>query len=142
MSNYRLNTLASCKWLWPFGIVSLCLSCSCGVTLTGGSSTGEVRDEARPVEHAQKLKIPPGHLPPPGSCRIWVPGVPPGHQSAPGACSELVQRVPPGAWLLRRDRSNPGQIEVLVYHERKPSVVVAIRYFEVSTGRLLSTIDP
>jgi hypothetical protein len=46
-------------------------------------------------------KVPPGHLPPPGSCRIWFPDRPPGHQPPPGPCEELQYRVPPGAYLIR-----------------------------------------
>jgi hypothetical protein len=46
-------------------------------------------------------KIPPGHMPPPGKCRIWFPGRPPGQQPPVGDCWELKQRVPPGAWLIR-----------------------------------------
>jgi len=46
-------------------------------------------------------KIPPGHMPPPGKCRIWFPGQPPGQQSPPGDCWELERQVPPGAWLIR-----------------------------------------
>ncbi|HEX8257297.1 MAG TPA: hypothetical protein VF589_06660 [Allosphingosinicella sp.] len=30
--------------------------------------------------------VPPGHLPPPGECRVWKPGVPPGHQPPPTSC--------------------------------------------------------
>jgi len=30
--------------------------------------------------------VPPGHLPPPGSCRVWYEGVPPGHQPPPTDC--------------------------------------------------------
>lgn len=30
--------------------------------------------------------IPPGHLPPPGHCRDWIPGRPPGHQPPPYKC--------------------------------------------------------
>jgi len=30
--------------------------------------------------------IPPGHLPPPGQCRVWYDGRPPGHQPAPASC--------------------------------------------------------
>lgn len=45
--------------------------------------------------------IPPGHMPPPGQCRIWFPGKPPGQQPPPGDCWELKRRVPPGAWLIR-----------------------------------------
>jgi len=31
--------------------------------------------------------IPPGHLPPPGECRVWYNGKPPGHQPAPTDCA-------------------------------------------------------
>lgn len=45
-------------------------------------------------------RVPPGHMPPPGLCRIWLPGRPPGHQPPPGRCEELRYRVPPGAFLI------------------------------------------
>jgi len=32
--------------------------------------------------------IPPGHIPPPGQCRVWYDNVPPGRQPAPVSCSE------------------------------------------------------
>ena len=50
----------------------------------------------------QSFKIPPGHLPPPGKCRIWHPGTPPGHQPPPGNCATLERNVPEGAYLVRR----------------------------------------
>lgn len=45
-------------------------------------------------------KIPRGHMPPPGKCRIWYPNVPPGKQPPPGDCDELSRHIPPGAWLI------------------------------------------
>lgn len=30
--------------------------------------------------------VPPGHLPPPGSCRVWYGDRPPGHQPPPTSC--------------------------------------------------------
>ena len=47
------------------------------------------------------VAIPPGHMPPPGECRIWHPDRPPGHQPPPGDCAALRHRVPPGAFLVR-----------------------------------------
>lgn len=46
-------------------------------------------------------RIPEGHKPPPGSCRIWYPDLPPGQQPPPGHCDELRYRVPPDAYLIR-----------------------------------------
>jgi hypothetical protein len=45
--------------------------------------------------------IPPGHMPPPGACRIWYPDRPPGHQPPPGPCEVLYWQVQPGAVLVR-----------------------------------------
>lgn len=54
-----------------------------------------------PVYHEQPVHIPPGHLPPPGQCRIWFPDRPPGHQPPPGPCRKLRHQVPPGAVLVQ-----------------------------------------
>lgn len=43
-------------------------------------------------------KVPPGHYPPPGSCRVWYRDRSPGHQPPPGSCNV---RVPRGAVLIR-----------------------------------------
>lgn len=45
----------------------------------------------------QGYDIPPGHYPPPGSCRVWFPDRPPGHQPPPSSCNV---RVPRGAVLI------------------------------------------
>lgn len=37
--------------------------------------------------HRGAQGIPPGHLPPPGECRVWYSGKPPGHQPPPTDCS-------------------------------------------------------
>jgi hypothetical protein len=41
--------------------------------------------------------VPPGYLPPPGTCRVWYDGRPPGHQPEATSCAEA-ERV------VRRDR--------------------------------------
>ncbi|MDX1590672.1 MAG: hypothetical protein R3283_01840 [Balneolaceae bacterium] len=47
------------------------------------------------------LRIPPGHMPLRGECRIWYVNRPPGHQPAPGSCRVLRRYVPHNAVLLR-----------------------------------------
>jgi hypothetical protein len=42
---------------------------------------------------ARELKIPPGHYPPRGMCRLWYAGRPPGRQPRPVPCGSLTQRV-------------------------------------------------
>lgn len=37
---------------------------------------------------AGSSRVPKGHLPPRGMCRVWVDGVPPGHQPAPTSCAQ------------------------------------------------------
>jgi hypothetical protein len=36
--------------------------------------------------------IPPGHYPPPGSCRLWFLERPPGHQPPPESCSAAEEK--------------------------------------------------
>lgn len=45
-------------------------------------------------------RIPRGHRPPAGQCRIWFPGRAPGKQPPPGDCRTLQRRLPAGAWLI------------------------------------------
>lgn len=51
-------------------------------------------------EDGRTLRIPSGHYPSPGECRIWIPDVAPGQQEPPGACNDLERQVPAGAYLV------------------------------------------
>jgi hypothetical protein len=58
----------------------------------------------RPVTVRRSLfssfTIPRGHVPPPGTCRIWYHDRAPSRQPPMGACSELERTVPAGAYLV------------------------------------------
>jgi hypothetical protein len=69
--------------------------------IVGGCAFEESVYDPRPQPVGHGFSIPPGHMPPPGKCRIWFPDLPPGRQSPPGDCYELQQRLPPGAVLVR-----------------------------------------
>lgn len=59
-----------------------------------------VYDEPGPRHSPRACSIPPGHLPPPGECRVWYPDRSPGQQPPPGDCHELRRHVPAGACLV------------------------------------------
>lgn len=85
------------------------------------------------------LKIPPGHYPPPGMCRVWYPGRPPGRQPRAGSCASVARNVTPGAWVLHRPTSAEKVIEVTAYHEARPAVIAWVRYYDAKTGAFLWT---
>jgi hypothetical protein len=46
--------------------------------------------------HSGEMDIPPGHLPPPGECRLWEEGVAPGQQTPSDDCESLEEEVSDG----------------------------------------------
>ena len=50
-------------------------------------------------------KVPPGHLPAPGMCRIWIDGVPPGRQPEPTDCATARRHVPRNARVIYGERT-------------------------------------
>jgi hypothetical protein len=91
----------------------------------------------KPVGPVATLKIPPGHYPAPGQCRVWYPGRPPGHQPAPIPCRFLQGDVPLGAWVLYRPTDEKKVVRVTAYHEVKPELVVWVRYYDSKTGTFI-----
>jgi len=101
------------------------------------SSADHGDDESKST--AATLGIPPGHLPPPGQCKVWIPGEPPGQQKKKykaGDCSYVEGQVPPGGWLVYRPTEDKKEVRVSVYGSQRPGVT-SIRFFDVATGALL-----
>lgn len=78
----------------------------------------------------RSLRVPRGHYPPPGACRVWYVGRPPGHQPPPMRCERLYGRVPPGAFILYNDSAWDGDYDWDRYERRNrgsvPRVIVRI----------------
>jgi len=55
-----------------------------GCVVHGGVHSGHHYPQA--TYHAAPVQVPPGHLPPPGHCRVWYADRPPGHQPPPVPC--------------------------------------------------------
>jgi hypothetical protein len=80
------------------------------------------------------LRIPEGHLPRPGQCRVWYAAASRGDQPPAGRCDRVSRHVPPGAWLIARSTADPAHVTVQVYDGYSPGVVVAIGVFRADTG--------
>jgi hypothetical protein len=78
----------------------------------------------------RSLRVPRGHYPPPGACRVWYAGRPPGHQPPPMRCDRLYGRVPAGAFILYNDGAWDGDYDWDRYERRYrgtvPRVIVRI----------------
>ncbi len=86
---------------------------------------------------AVALGVPPGHLPPPGRCRVWVPGRPPGRQARARACDGILATAPAGAWILYRPGRDRRIVHVRYLHEQRSGVIVRVRVFEAESGKYL-----
>lgn len=61
----------------------------------------EQRSEHHRIERKHYIIIPPGHMPPPGKCRVWYYDRPPGQQLPPVSCHSIRHRIPYGAFVVR-----------------------------------------
>ena len=86
---------------------------------------------------AATLGIPPGHLPPPGQCRVWVPGKPPGHQARPRGCAGIERHAPAGSWIVHRPSRDRKVVHVRVVDERRPGTVIRLRVYDAQRGTLI-----
>ncbi|WP_425462819.1 hypothetical protein [Methylibium rhizosphaerae] len=84
-------------------------------------------------------RVPNGHLPPPGECRIWYPDRPAGHQPPPFKCGAGHGRVEPGGWLITPG-PQPREVEVSVYDPRRPGIVVDVGIFDARTGSMIRIV--
>ena len=109
---------------------------ACTITPSQSSPTPEpVR--RYPATSAKTLGVPPGHLPPVGQCRVWVPGKPPGRQERARSCSNIERDAPKGSWILYRPAENQKVVQVREIDERRPGVVVHLRVYDAEKGTLV-----
>jgi len=92
---------------------------------------------------AAVLDVPPGHLPRPGECRIWIPGNPPGRQPRPKSrpCEGIAALAPAGSWILYRP-TDARWVHVRVVDERRAGVIIRVRVYETESGRFVREENP
>ena len=93
---------------------------------------------------AATLGVPPGHLPNPGECRIWIPGTPPGQQPKPKSrsCGGIAALAPAGSWIIYRPGDDRKHVHVRLVDPQRGGVVVRIQVFELVTNRLVREEKP
>lgn len=84
-------------------------------------------------------RIPDGHLPPPGECRVWYPDRPAGQQPPPFKCGQARGRVEPGGWMISPG-PQPQEVEVAVYDTRRPGIVIDVGIFDARTGSIIRVV--
>jgi hypothetical protein len=98
------------------GAVAVIALSGCASVSTGGSEAARAPQQSREVDvvydskHdnrvvARTIKVPKGHYPPPGQCRLWFEGRPPGRQPRVTKCESLRGNVPAGAFILYNDQA-------------------------------------
>ena len=110
-------------------------------SITGGPVTQPAPAMSRASTNASTaatLGIPPGHLPPPGLCRVWMPGTPPGHQPRARNCAGIERMAPAGSWILYRPSEDRKVVQVRVVDERRAGFVIHRRVYSVQRGTLIS----
>ena len=86
---------------------------------------------------AATLGIPPGHLPPPGLCRVWLPGEPPGHQARARNCASIEVAAPAGSWIVYRPPKHKKEVYVRLVDQRRAGMVVGFRVYDIQRGTLI-----
>lgn len=64
------------------------------------------------------IRVPRGHYPPRGACRLWFEGRPPGRQPRAMSCDRLYGRVPAGAFILYNGNAWDGDYDWYRYERR------------------------
>jgi hypothetical protein len=130
---------ARCKALALAGALAALTACAKGNIYSQPEPQPDARTGRAPST-AATLGVPPGHLPPPGFCRVWFPGRPPGHQPKAGPCAEVEVGAPAGTWVLYRPSQDKKVVHVRYVHERRAGVVVWIRVFDVKSGAFIRDV--
>lgn len=122
------------------GILLFLSGCSTTIRTGNPPSPEEVVTTKR--DHPAHLGIPPGHLPPPGNCRVWFPGRPPGQQPRPTNCNDALASAPPDSWVLYRPTRDRRNIHVRIIDSRRRSAVVEVLIYNAENGRYVKSVEP
>jgi len=116
-------------------LIFLLSSCQSFSILISGEKGGPPKHERKGPGNYRSyhvLKIPPGHLPPPGRCRVWIPNKPPGQQYPPTSCLQALRDAPPGSWIITRLDNNHDHLEVKEVHQSRKGVIIETEIYLIN----------
>jgi hypothetical protein len=122
------------------GLLAAFAVLSSGCAVTQAVVRAPVPASTRAASGAPALNVPPGHYPPTGMCRVWIPGRPPGRQARPVACTVALANAPAGSWVLHRVSGR--EIHSRVIDAKRPRVVVEVHVYSADDGRHLRSERP
>ena len=120
------------------GAVAAIALSGCASVSTGGNEAARAPQRSRDMDvvydskhdnrvAARTVRVPKGHYPPPGHCRLWFEGRPPGRQPHATKCESLRGNVPSRAFILYNDKAwdtdydwaryakrNRGQVPIMI----------------------------
>ena len=109
------------------------VGCNAFHVIVEGGTDNTPNEEPRVQEYPsyRSLHIPLGHLPPPGSCRIWEPGLPPGQQKPPMNCEMAFRNTPPGYWVIERQGADEAILNLHEGHASRKGVIVNVEVYSI-----------
>jgi hypothetical protein len=127
---------------FAFAVAGLLVSGACTHTMRTIILDSPPNQDVRGPEGT--LGVPPGHLPQPGECRVWIPGTPPGHQPKPKSrpCPGIATVAPAGSWIVYRPTDDKKVVHIREVDSRRAGTVIRIRIFDIETNRLLREENP
>lgn len=130
--------MRSTRMLAPALVLLAAIACSSVSTTTKSKpAPAPAPAQKQGKSTAATLGIPPGHLPPPGQCRVWMPGEPPGHQAKARSCANIERSAPAGSWIVYRPTEDKKVVHVKVVDQSRPGVVVHVRIYDLASGSLI-----
>jgi hypothetical protein len=145
ISTFPLNTRSMKNTILGAGLFMLVLLASCSTPRypgggypddgSGSPFPRSERDRDRDEERGGRggdtypyssLGIPKGHLPPPGECKIWIPGREAGQQGPPQSCASALRNAPLGAWVITHEGN---RYKVNIFNRSRRGIVDEVRYY-------------
>lgn len=127
-------------------VASLLMAGACSRSVIAPQAPAPLPPPERSAVHGREnslktLGVPPGQLPRPGLCRVWIQGLPPGHEPRARSCSGIAPTAPAGSMILYRPSREPDVVHVHYIDQNRSGAIVRVRIFAAGTGEFVRDED-